>query len=295
MSLRTILSIVVLPLLAVSTLRAVESTDFLPAGMLLNCVIDEPNFSAKTAMIGDPILCHLGTTTAFGRQAFPRGSYLTGHLEDAKAPGHFFGKGSLTIQFDRLVLPGEAVLPLAAKVVSVPKYKVDRDGKIDGKGHATRDAVEWAIPVLWPVKVLTLPARGPYPTLKGEVRITLRLMEDAVLPTRVASVPMPPSARPSSSIRPAYSPVNTDYRNDYRVASAVLPQARPTSFYRKSTVLVLKDHSAYVVQDYWLDREQIRCVMQNGEGRQFPVAYVDFTETVRINGERRVAFALQAR
>jgi hypothetical protein len=268
----------------------------------LNCVIDEPNFSSKTAAIGDPILCHLGTTSAFGRQAFPRGSYLTGHLENAKDPGHFFGKGSLSIQFDRLVLPGEGVLPLAAKVVSVPKYKVERDGRIDGKGHAKRDAVEWAIPVLWPVKVLTLPARGPYPTLKGEVRITLRLMEDAVIPARVASVPMPPWTRPRS--RPTSLTVNPDYR--LMSAADVRQAARPPEMVnvrrsaigvaeRKPTLLVMKDHSAYLVQEYWLYREEIRCVMPSGENRRFLMANVDFTETVRINGERNVAFALQAR
>lgn len=305
MSLRTILSILLLLLPALSTVQAVESTDFLPAGMLLNCVIDEPNFSSKTAEVGDPILCHLGTTTAFGRQTFPRGSYLTGHLEDAKSPGHFFGKGSLTIQFDRLVLPGEGVLPLAAKVVSVPKYKVERNGKIAGKGHAKRDAVEWAIPVLWPVKVMTLPARGPYPTLKGEVRITLRLMEDAVIPARVASVPMPPSVRLSSSSRPVSLGINSDYRlvNAVDVRRMARPPAATLNFRgsaagvgdRKATVLVLKDHSAYLVQEYWIDRDDIRCVMQNGENKLFPMATVDFAETVRINGERKMAFALQAK
>jgi hypothetical protein len=301
-SLRTILSILLLPLLAASTVQAVESTDFLPAGMLLNCVVDEPNFSSKTAAVGDPILCHLGTTTAFGRPAFPRGSYLTGHLENAKDPGHFFGKGSILIQFDRLVLPGEGVLPLAAKVVSVPKHKVERDGRIDGKGHAKRDAVEWAIPVLWPVKVLTLPARGPYPTLKGEVRITLRLMEDAVIPARVASVPMPPWARPRSS-RPASLPVNRDYRFmnavDVRQAAGyaetVNVRGSASVAGGKPTLIVMKDHSAYLVQQYWLDREQIRCVMPNGENKLLSMANVDFTETVRINSERKVAFALQAR
>jgi hypothetical protein len=57
----------------------------------------------------------------------------------------------------------------------------------------------------------------------------------------------------------------------------------------------MKDHSAYLVQQYWLDREQIRCVMPNGENKLLSMANVDFTETVRINSERKVAFALQAR
>jgi hypothetical protein len=268
--------------------------------MLLQCVVDEPNFSSKTAEVGDPILCHLGTTTAFGRQAFPRGSYLTGRLESAKDPGHFFGKGSLTIQFDRLVLPGQAVLPLSAKVLSVPKYKVERNGAIDGKGHAKRDAIEWAIPILWPVKVLTLPARGPYPTLKGEVRITLRLMEDTVLPRAVASyysVPMPPWARPSSSARPTSSTVNNDaqFKNAVyvRPPQRALPVAMASD--RRATVLVMKDQSAHVVQNYWLEGDMIRCVTQNGDSRTIPVASVDFTETVRINRERNVSFVLQSK
>ena len=143
-------------------LRA-ESTDFLPAGTLLSCTMDEPNFSSKTAEVGDPVLCYLGMTTVYGRTMFPRGASVGGHLEDDKNPGHFFGKGSLTLEFDRLILPGEGILPFAGKVIAVPHYRVEKNGKIDGKGHAKRDAVEWAIPVLWPIKVLTLPGRGPYP------------------------------------------------------------------------------------------------------------------------------------
>src|SRR5262249_11489641 len=38
------------------------------------------------------------------------------------------------------------------------------------------------LPPLWPWKVLTLPARGPRPTLKGEVRVTLRVMDDIFVP-----------------------------------------------------------------------------------------------------------------
>jgi len=92
--------------------------------------------------------------------------------------------------FDRLVLPGAVTLSLSAKVISLPRLRADREGKIQGRGHPKRDAVGWAIPVLWPVKILTLPARGPRPTLKGEVRITLRLLEDVEVPaTVIASRP----------------------------------------------------------------------------------------------------------
>jgi hypothetical protein len=198
---RAALLLAVLSLVLPSLARA-ESTDFLPAGMLLTCTMDEPNFSSKTAEVGDPVLCYIGSTAAFGEQVFPRGAYVSGRLQDDRAPGHFYGKGWLQIGFDRLVLPGEAIVPLNAKLIEASHYKVDKHGKIDGKGHATRDAVEWAIPVLWPIKLATLPARGPYPKLAGEQTITLRVMQDTVIPFPVAArnrVPMPPWAHPSAA------------------------------------------------------------------------------------------------
>jgi len=60
-----------------------------PAGTLLHCTIDDPTISPKTAEVGDPVLCHLNQFTEFGHPVFPRGSYLAGHLEAAKQPGHF--------------------------------------------------------------------------------------------------------------------------------------------------------------------------------------------------------------
>jgi hypothetical protein len=153
----------------------------LPAGTLLKCTLNEPNFSSKTAEVGDPVVCHLHGVVEFGQQAFPRGSYLVGHLEAEKEPGHFVGKGYLKLQFDRIGLP-TGDLPLETKVIATNKYKVDKEGKIDGKGHATRDAVEWLFPPLWPWKVIMLPARGPRPTLKGESALTLRLMDDVEIP-----------------------------------------------------------------------------------------------------------------
>src|ERR1700685_31382 len=159
----------------------------LPAGTLLQCTLNEPNFSSATVDIGDPVLCHLRSVTEFGQQAFPRGSYLVGHLEAAKEPGHFVGKGSLKLQFDRIGLPG-GDLPLESKVIATRGYRVDREGKIIGKGHATRDVVEWMLPPLWPWKVIMLPARGPRPKLKGETVLELRLMDDVMLPHFASSL-----------------------------------------------------------------------------------------------------------
>ena len=163
------------------SLSAAARDVVLPAGTLLQCTLNEPNFSSATADVGDPVLCHLRSVTEFGQQAFPRGSYLVGHLESAKDPGHFWGKGSLKLEFDRIGVP-TGDLPLEAKIIATRGYKVDKEGKIDGKGHAKRDIAEWLIPPLWPWKVIMLPARGPRPTLKGETVLSLRLMDDVIIP-----------------------------------------------------------------------------------------------------------------
>src|SRR5579864_3473664 len=178
----SVLAVSLLGLIVVTfSLGASAREVVLPAGTLLQCTLNEPNFSSATVDVGDPVLCHLRGVTEFGQQAFPRGSYLVGHLESAKDPGHFWGKGYLKLQFDRIGLP-TGDLPLEAKVIATRGYKVDKQGKIDGKGHATRDVVEWMIPPLWPWKVIMLPARGPRPALKGETVLSLRLMDDVDVP-----------------------------------------------------------------------------------------------------------------
>jgi hypothetical protein len=176
-----------------------------PAGTLLHCTMDEPNFSSKTADIGDPVICHLAALREFGKAVFPRGSYLGGHLEADKEPGHFVGKGYLKIEFDRIGFP-DSDIPVPAKMIAAKGYKVDKKGDIVGKGHPTRDAVEWMIPPLWPWKVLTLPARGPRPTLKGEEQITVRLMDDIDVPRPGGSLrsyvrPPAPASYHSQSFR----------------------------------------------------------------------------------------------
>ena len=230
-------SVLVVSLLAVICTqgRARAQDTLVPAGTLLRCTMNEPNFSSATAAVGDPVLCYLSTVQEFGRNAFPRGSYLGGHLESDKEPGHFVGKGNLKIVFDRIGLPSTDV-NLDTKVVAARGYKVDKEGEIVGKGHAKRDVVEWMIPPLWPWKVLSLPARGPRPTLKGEETLQLRLMEDVVVPRLSAysgaiDRPARPTVyipRPAASTedKPPYaSPVyaNTKYRKPVAVPSTDQP------------------------------------------------------------------------
>ncbi len=154
----------------------------IPAGSLISCTVAEPKLSSKTTAIGDPVLCQTGHAERYGRSVLPYNSYLVGRFEDYKDPGHFVGKGWMELRFDRMVIEPNTVIPIDAKVVAVPGYNVDRDGRILGKGHATRDAVLWSIPILWPVDLLMLPMRGPRPSLKEETRLTLKVMDDLGIP-----------------------------------------------------------------------------------------------------------------
>ena len=206
-----------------TTLNAFAHDNVLPAGTLLQCTLDEPNFSSATASVGDPLLCHPHGLQVFGQNVFPRGTYIVGHLADDKDPGHFWGKGYLKIEFDRIGLPG-GDLPLSAKMIAVSGgYRVDKEGKVIGKGHAKRDIVEWLLPPLWPWKVLTLPARGPRPKLKGETRVTLRLMDDVIVPESAQWQRFGPGegsyARPALFLRPrTTAPRPTGTTAEYRTA-----------------------------------------------------------------------------
>lgn len=284
--------------------RAVTSDELIPAGTLLQCTIDEPNFSSKTAQVGDPVLCYLGHISAFGHSMFPRGAELSGHLQDYQNPGHFVGKGWIEIDFDRIILPGAQVYPLSAKVISAPHLKVDAEGKVHSKGHPKRDAALWAIPVFWPVKLITLPNRGPFPTFKGEARLTLRLLEDIEVPLAASaknSVPMPPWVTPSrydASSAGLYRPVSiapSEHSATLQPASFVQHSAETQPTERASTVIVLKGGAAWLARDYWVDAGQLHCVSLEGENKLVALDAMDLYQTVRVNRERNVDFVLRSR
>lgn len=329
-------SLVLSLILCVSAIgaRAAAREEIVPAGTILHCTMDEQNFSSKTAQIGDPVLCHLGPLNTFGHSVFPRGAMLSGHLQESKDPGHFVGKGWLELEFDRIILPGAEVMPLAAKIIAAPHLKTDKEGKLHGGGHPTRDTVEWMIPVLWPIKILTLPARGPYPALKGESRLTMRLMEDVVVPLPApsrAAVPSPPWAMPTSYIpspyglmRPASLTTREPAAEVRTVAdtgtplpgramlvnarsvepvtadvreTAAQPPAQSTADLAgiPATVVVLKGGSAFLSRDYWVQDGQIECVSADGQQRAFPLEAIDLDQTIHVNRERHVDFVLHGK
>jgi hypothetical protein len=169
-------------LLLCSTLNAYAARQIVPAGSLINCTVSETKLSSKTAAIGDPVLCSVGITTRNGSARLPFDSFLEGRFEDFKDPGHFVGKGWMELKFDRMVVEPRTIIPVSARVVDVPGYHVDQQGRILGKGHRTRDIVEWSIPILWPIDLLNLPRRGPRPTLKAETRLVVKVMDDMEVP-----------------------------------------------------------------------------------------------------------------
>ena len=252
----------------------------------------------------------------FGRPLIPRGAYLSARLQEYRDPGRFFGKGWLQLEFVSLTLPG-GNFPLNAKVISARKYRVDPEGKIRGHGHPTRDAIEWTIPLLWPMKVLTLPARGPRPALKGETRIELRLMEDLWIPESARliatglttrSSPLLPNTEEREARTPAPQARNVIYRDIGLPAQPSMPMAsasiggysgtqaaNKTSLRGVQPVLILlalKGGRVYLVKDYWLDNGELEFTASAGTREALPLDALDVPLTTRLNAERGVTFVL---
>jgi hypothetical protein len=165
-----------------------HAEQFIPAGSLIKCTVDD-KISSKSVAVGDPVLCQVSHSELYGRSTLPFGSYLIGTFAEYKDPGRFVGKGWVELKFDRLVLGQETVIPINARVVQVPNYPVDDQGKIHGTGHTTRDIIEWSIPLLWPIDLIELPRRGPRVVLKPETMLTLRVMDDLGLPQDIQGNP----------------------------------------------------------------------------------------------------------
>jgi hypothetical protein len=171
-------------LLVVSAAIPAGAEQMVPAGSVLQCMVAD-NISSKTTRVGDPVLCQVSHAELYGRSTFPFGSYLEGHFEAYKDPGHFVGKGWMELKFDRMVVGNDTVIPIATRVIATSgKNAVTGDGRIMGTGHAVRDTVEWLIPVLWPIDLINLPRRGPTPVLKPETRLTVKVLDDFGIPTK---------------------------------------------------------------------------------------------------------------
>jgi hypothetical protein len=272
----------------------------IPAGSLVQCTVSEPKLSSKTTDIGDPVLCQVGHVELYGRSVLPYGSYLEGRFEDYKDPGHLVGKGWMELKFDRMFIPPGQVIPVSAKVVYVPKFLVDKQGRIHGKGHAVRDTVGWLIPVLWPIDLINLPRRGPRPVLKAETRLTLKIMDDF-------GVPLPDQYSYQQQYQP-YNPPRDQYGYSQRTAPMTYtpPPAPPAPVYQQMsyssapplpppvTVLMLRSGHRTMATQYWFDAGggQFRYIALNGVPMVCSIGLLDLPATVEINRSRGVAFAI---
>ena len=304
----------------------------IPAGTLLHCTIDDPTISPKTAQVGDPVLCHLHQVSEFGHPAFPRGSYLAGHLEAAKQPGHFIGKGYLDIVFDHIGLPNSDS-ELDARIVAAQGQHVDKQGDIVGHGHAKRDVIEWMIPPLWPWKVIMLPARGPQPKLKNEQMVTLKLMQDvelpqlmaysppslparrlgdsgaygnaaprtqsySPLPSGISSQPSDNSVAPSSLSRVYYAaPIAPSVAapastNQAGVSNRPAPSNAPAG---RVTLVALKSETIYPAKDYWVNDRLLVYVLPDGSEASTDLNNIDWQRTMDLNAERGVRLTLRTK
>ena len=317
------LSLFVSVLLCLPALATAQTKEtIIPAGSLLQCTLDEPNFSSASAEVGDPVICHARGVQEFGRAVFPRGAYLAGHLAESKEPGHFWGKGWLKLEFDRISLP-DTTLPVPGKIVAVGRYRVDREGKIIGHGHPRRDAIEWLIPPLWPWKLVSLPARGPRPTLKGETQITLRLMDDVEVPLAAAAArpaaaqsaalrprpwrpPVEWSAMPATASRPIIrylppsipgmpseaSDATLTASSASPVAESVIATERPPV---QLTLIALKGEAICAATDYWIEGGRLFYVLRSGAEGALDLSEVDWDRTAQLNAERGITLTLRAR
>jgi len=255
----------------------------IPAGSMIQCTISDPKLSSKTVAVGDPVLCQISHFELYGHSVFPYGTYLVGRFEAYKDPGHFVGKGWMDLKFDEMVIPPDGEESIDAKVVHVPGYPVDKEGRILGKGHAVRDTVGWAIPVLWPIDILNLPRRGPRPVLKNETRLTLKVMDDMEVPLKQPSSPNPngfAQRAPMSYSQPAPAPA---------ASTVSLHTGGPL------TLLVLRDGRTTLASRYWfVGGTKVVYIAVNGSAFFFPIEQLDFTKTVKVNQQRGVNFVIRS-
>jgi hypothetical protein len=211
----------------------------IPAGSVMQCMVSD-KISSKVMHVGDPVLCTLGHSEMYGRSVFPYGAFLEGRFEEYKDPGHLVGKGWMEIKFDRMVVGNDTVIPISTRVVAdSAKYPVDNEGRIHGTGHPVRDTIEWMIPVLWPIDLINLPRRGPYPTLKPETRLTVKILDDFGIPTKSEVQHQPEMisrynyADPTPALQQQPAPIERSYPQPVQqpaYAPAPQPQYAPMSY-----------------------------------------------------------------
>jgi hypothetical protein len=176
-----------------------------------------------------------------------------------------------------------------AKVIQAKGFKVDKNGDIDGKGHAKRDVAEWMIPLLWPWKIVSLPMRGPRPTLKGEESLELRLMDDISLPATLAYGSMKPDRPPyASQARPSTFAGRSSNIAELAVDKTIArgeSLAPPAKWQQpiRCTILVLKSNETFTMSKYRRDGDLLLFEELDGTKGAVDMDLVDWRKTAERN------------
>jgi hypothetical protein len=153
--------------------------------------------------------------------------------------------------------------------------------------------------VLWPIDLMNLPRRGPRPTLKAETRLTLKIMDDLVVPN------------PTPTQRDQYgfsqrAPVS--YATPPPQMAPVAPQPQPTSYYVAPppppvqqavaavppvVVLVLRSGYNLYASRYWYDAGgRVQYIAPNGARYYIAMQQLDFNATIDANRRNGLSFTV---
>jgi hypothetical protein len=157
---------------------------------------------------------------------------------------------------------------------------------------------------------LTLPARGPRPTLKGEEPLHLRLMDDIVVPQTVARFQAGSNRPPyASTTRPsAYqgqTPTAVHQVTEQKPTSAMAVTLAATTDVAKPaaaetqtaaangptqsrvTFLVLKSNQIYEVSKYQVEGGTLKYRELNGTEGSVVMEQIDWRKTTELTAEAR--------
>ena len=108
----------------------------------------ERTISTKVAQPNDKFYGRITVpVTSQNRIVIPVGSFILGHVQHIRRPGHLKGKGELTLTFDSIVFPDGITRNIEAAVQSSENYRTNHtqeEGKLEAPGSQGRETVEGA-------------------------------------------------------------------------------------------------------------------------------------------------------
>lgn len=108
----------------------------------------ERTISTKTAQPNDKFYGRITVpVTSQDRIVIPVGSFILGHVQHIRRPGHLKGKGELILTFDSIVFPGGITRNIEAMVQSSENYHTNHtqeEGTLEAHGSQGKETVEGA-------------------------------------------------------------------------------------------------------------------------------------------------------